>query len=254
MDGKDCIGRNCGARFIRKMGRVVLFAMLPWNVYAAADRFPGAQMQLDGLVNAAALVDSPSAAVSFEAPAQEPMSDQAELIIPEDTSLDVNAGGEIPHSEVVDQELASLEVVDLQPAPIVPLDTASLEVVDTGTSRQVQKPQPAAVVSADTEASAALESEVNVSTSGEADELNTAAARIDDHQVKNYKVMLPMADLVEKNEMAGTVVAAAAARKNEPPEDASGGAASEEMIQLPYAVLLAILALISMVPVARRNG
>jgi len=109
-------------------------------------------------------------------------------------------------------------------------------------------------VSADTEIPAAFESEENVSASGEADELNTAAARMDDHQVKNYKVVLPMADLVEKNEMAGTVVAAAAARKNEPPEDASGGAASEEMIHLPYAVLLAILALISMVPVARRNG
>ncbi len=222
MDDKDCIGRDCGARFIRSIGRVALFTMLSWNVYAAADRFPGAQMQLHGLVNAT---------------------------------------GEIRQSEIVNQELASLDVVDtgvskqvqnLQSAPIVPLGTPSLEVVDTGTSRQVQKLQPAAVVSADTEASAALESEVNVSTSGEADELNSAAARVDDHQVKIYRVMLPMTDVAEKNEIAGVV--AETAKKNGPLGDASGSAVSEEAIHLPYAVLLAILALISMATVSRRNG
>ncbi len=166
MDEKNSIGRDCSIRCVRKIGRIALLVMLPWNVYAAADRFPGAQVQLDGLVNAAALVDSPSAAVSFETPAQESN--------PEGASLDVNAGGEIPQSEVANQELAYLDVVDtgllkqelnLRPAPAVPLGTASLK-----------------------------------------------------------------------------------------SEGASGSADSEEIIQLPYAVLLAILALISMVPVSRRNG
>ncbi len=135
MDEKNSIGRDCSIRCVRKIGRIALLVMLPWNVFAAADRFPGAQIQLDELVN---------------------------------------AGGEIPQSEVANQELAYLDVVDtgllkqelnLRPAPAVPLGTASLK-----------------------------------------------------------------------------------------SEGASGSADSEEIIQLPYAVLLAILALISMVPVSRRNG
>jgi hypothetical protein len=224
---------------LKKIVRITLFAMLPWNVYAEAERLPGAQEQLDGLLNAAALVDSPSAAVSFEAPAQEPIPDhQLAMNIP-----GLNTGGEIPRSEVVSPE----------PASIVPLDSASLEIVDTGTSKQVQKPQPAAVVSADAESPAALEAGVNISISGETDKLNTTAARVDDYQAINYKVMLPATDVTEKNVMTGAV-GAETGNKSGQTEGVSGDAASEEIIRLPYAVLLAILALISMIPISRRNG
>ncbi len=281
MDENGYISGDYGARFysgkaansgswivrtieiLKKIVRIALFAMLPWNVYAEAERFPGAQVQLDGLVNAAAPVDNPpvdnpSAAVSFKAPAQEAIPDhQLAMNIP-----DVNTTGEIPQSEVVSQEPASPDVVDAgalkqiqnpQPASIVPLDSASLEVVDTGTSRQVQKPQPAAVIAVDAESPAALEAGVNISISGEADELNTAAARVDDHQARNYKVMLPATGVVEKNETTGAVVAETG-KKSGQTEGASGGAANEEIIKLPYAVLLAILALMSMIPISRRNG
>ena len=218
-------------RILKKIVRIALFAMLPWNVYAEAERFPGAQVQLDGLVNTAAPVDKPPAAVSFKAPAQETIPDhQLAMNIP---GLEKTAG-EIPVS-------------------IVPLDSASLEVVDTGSSKQVQKPQPAAVVPADAESPAALEAGVNISISAEADELNTAAARVDDHQAKNYKVMLPATDVAAKNEMKGAV-GAEAGNKTGQTEGVSGDAVNGEIIQLPYAVLLAILALISMIPISRRNG
>ena len=94
MDANDCFVGGYGIRLqggraansdtglvrtieiLKKIVRIALFAMLPWNVYAEAERFPGAQVQLDGLVNTAAPVDNPpmdnpSAAVSFNAPAQE---------------------------------------------------------------------------------------------------------------------------------------------------------------------------------------
>ncbi len=218
----------------KKIVRIALFAMLPWNAYAEAERFPGVQVQLDGLVNAAAPVDNPpvdnpSAAVSFKAPAQAAFPDhQLAMNIPGS-----NIAGEIPVS-------------------IVPLDSASLEVVDTGTSKQVQKPQPAAVVSADAESPAALEAEANISILAEADELSTVAARVDD-QARNYNVMLPATDVAEKNEMTGAVVAETGSKSGQT-EGVSGEAVSEGVIQLPYAVLLAILALISMIPISRRNG
>ena len=231
---------SCGSglertiEILKKIVRIALFAMLPWNVYAEAERFPGVQVQLDGLVNAAAPVnrppvDNPYSAVSFKAPAQEAIPGH---------QLAINIPG---------------EVVSQKPASIVPLDLASLEVVDTGTAKQVQKPQPAAVVPAGAESPAALEAGGNTSISGEADELNTAAARVDDHQARNYKVMLPATGVAAKNEMTGAVVAETG-NKSGQPEGVSGDAASEEIIQLPYAVLLAILALMSMIPISRRNG
>ena len=106
---------------------------------------------------------------------------------------------------------------------------------------------------ADTESPAILEAEVNTSISGEADELNTAAARVDAHQARNYEVMLPAPDVAAKNEMTGAV-GTAAGNKSGQTEGVSGDAASGEIIQLPYAVLLAILALMSMIPISRRNG
>ena len=109
-------------------------------------------------------------------------------------------------------------------------------------------------MSADAESPAALETGVNISISGEADELYPAAARVDDHQARNYKVMLPMTtDVTEKNVVTGTVVAETG-NKSGQTEGVSGDAASEEIIQLPYAVLLAVLALMSMIPISRRNG
>jgi len=241
MDVNDYIGGGYGVRFhsgraansnarfmrtieiLKKIVRTILFAMLPWNVYAEAERFPGAQEQLDGLLNATA--------VSFGVPAQEPIPDhQLAMNIP-----GLNTGGEITQSEVVGQE------------------PASLKVVDTGASKQVQKPQPAAIVSADAESPAALEAGVNISISGETGKLNTAAARVDDYQARNYNVMLPATDVAEKNEMTGAVVAETGSKSGQT-EGVFGGAVSEGVIQLPYAVLLAILALISMIPISRRNG
>ncbi len=226
---------NSDGRLIRaieifkKIVRITLFAMLPWNVYAEAEQFPGAQEQLDRLLNAAALVDSPFAAVSFEAPVQEPIPDHQVAM----NILDSNTGGKIPQSEVVSRESTS----------VVPLDSASLEVVDTGTSKQVQKPQPAAVVSVDAESPAALEAGVNTRISAEADD-----------QARNYNFMLPATDVAEKTEMTGAVVTTVTGNKSGQPEGVSRDAASEEIIQLPYAVLLAILALMSMIPISRRNG
>ncbi len=119
-----------------------------------------------------------------------------------------------------------------------------IKLVDTGTSMQVQNPQPVAeMVSPAAEETVAetvaLESGINVSIPGEADEPSPDAAPVIDHQARNYEVMAPVTGVVEKNGQ---------------PEEAAGGAASEEITHLPYAVLLAILALMSMITVARRNG
>ena len=242
-------GLTRAIKISKKIALIALFVTLPCSAYAEVERFPGAQVQLDGLINAAALVDSPSVAVSspeleavvsFKAPpAQEPIPDHQVAM----NILDINAGGEVPQSKVVSQESAS----------IVPLNSASLEVVDTGTSKQVQKPQPEAIVSAEAESPATLETGVNISISGETDELNTAAAHVDDHQARNYNVMLPAIDTTEKKEITNAVVAETG-NKSGQPEGVSGDAASEEIFQLPYAVLLAILALMSMIPISRRNG
>ena len=254
MDDKAFTGADYGARFhegrvvssaclpmktieyLRKMGLTVLFAMLSWNAFAAAERFPAVQIQLDELADAVTLADSPSA-VSSPAPAAA-----------------VSFGAADQGRMVNQEQLASLDIVDTTQAPIVPRDAVALEVVDTGTSIQVQNPQPVAeIVSPGAEETVALESGISVSTPGEVDELNTDAAPVVDHQARNYEVMVPVTDVVEKNEIAGAVVAAAGKISGQP-EDASGGAAGEEIIHLPYAVLLAILALMSMITVARRNG
>jgi hypothetical protein len=208
--------------YIKKMGLTVLFAMLSWNAFAATERFPAVQIQLDELADAITPADSqsavsspaPAAAVSFGAADQGQMEKQ--------------------------EQLAALELVDTKQASILPKDAVALEVVDTGTSIQVQNPQPVAeIVSPDAEETVALESGINVSTPGELDELSMDTAPVVDHQARNYQVMVPVTDVVEKTGQ---------------PEEAAVGAASEETIHLPYAILLAILALMSMITVARRNG
>jgi hypothetical protein len=222
----DCVPMKT-IEYIRKVGLTVLFAMLSWNVFAAAERFPAVQMPLDEFADAATLADSPSA-VSSPAP-----------------SAAVSFGAADQGQMVKQEQLAALELADTTQAPIVPKDAVALEVVDTGTSIQVQNPQPVAeMVSPAAEETVAetvaLESGINVSASGEVDELSTDAALGVDHQARNYEVMVPVTGVVEKN--------------GQPEEEASAGAASEEIIHLPYAVLLAILALMSMITVARRNG
>lgn len=266
MDDKTFTGGGYGARFyggravgsgcvpmktmeyIRKMGLTVLFAMLSWNAFAAAERFPAVQIQLDEFADAVTLADSPSAVsspaldaavVSFGATTQEAIPDHVD---------------ETAQSEIVNQTLASLDVVDTAQPPIVPQDAVSLEVVDTGSSRKVQVQQPVTeIVSPGAEDTVALESEVSASAPGEVDELGTDAAPVVGHQARNYEVMVPATDVAEKTEIAGAVVAEAGKISGQP-EDALGGAASEEIIHLPYAVLLAILALMSMITVSRRNG
>jgi len=76
---------------------------------------------------------------------------------------------------------------------------------------------------------------------------------VDDHQARNYEVMLPVTDVAAKNEMTGAV-GTETGNKSGQTEGVSGDAASGEIIQLPYAVLLAILALMSMIPISRRKG
>ena len=198
------------SEILKKIIRITLFTLLPWNVYAEADRFPGAQEQLaDGLVNAAAAVDNTSAAVGFMAPAQEASPiNQLAMNIPGG-----NAAGEISGDEVVSQE----------PASMVSVGSVALEVIDTGTSTHVERPQPA------------------------------AAAGVDDHQASNYQVMSPATSAAEKNEMTGTVRAESLNISGQT-EGVSGEATSGEIVQLPYAVLLAILALMSMIPISRRKG
>jgi hypothetical protein len=245
MDDKTFMSGDYGARFyggrivssvcvpmktieyIRKMGLAVLFTMLSWNAFAAAERFPAVQIQLDEFAGAVTLADSPSAGSS-------PALDAA-----------VSFGAADQGQMVKQEQLAALELVDKTEVSIVPQGAVSLEVVDTGTSIQVQNPQPVAeIVSPAAEETVvetiALESGINVSTPGEVDELSTDVAPVVDHQARNYEVMVPVTGVVEKN--------------GQPEETSGGAAASEEIIHLPYAVLLAILALMSMITVARRNG
>jgi len=282
MDDKNSIGGEFGIRFrggrtvnsdcgfgktinlISKMSLTVLIAMLSGLAIAEAERFPGVQVQLEQIAGDTAatqnssVVNTPKldAAESFETSGEEPVPDQTEIIIPDASSLDVKADDENPRSEVVNQELASLDVVDTgvlkqiqnpQQVSVIPLSSASLEVVDTGISRQVQKPQPVAVEPLDA-------AEGNESTPGvAADELNTAAAREGSHQAESYKVISPVADAKEKDQIAGTVVTETG-NKNVPIEDASGGVVGDETVQPPYAILLVLLALMSMITVSRRNG
>jgi hypothetical protein len=212
--------------YIKKMGLTVLFAMLSWNAFAAAERFPAVQIQLDELADVVTLADTPSV-VSSPAPAAEVKFEAADQV-----------------QMVKQEQLAALELVDTKEVSIVPQGAVSLEIVDTGTSIQVQNPQPVAeFVSPDAEETVAetvaLESGINVSTPGEVDELSMDTAPVVDHQARNYQVMVPVTDVAEKTGQ---------------PEEAAVGAASEETIHLPYAILLAILALMSMITVARRNG
>jgi len=245
--------------YMVKISLAVVFAMLSWSALAAT-----------GLADAGALTDSAATvslpeldgAVSFDVTAvQEPVVNQVGTIVPENNIPGTEAGVESSQGKIIDQELASLDVVDTgvlrpvqnpQHTQVVPMDSTSLEVVDTGVLRQVENPQPAekAVFTA-AENTAVLQSSENVSAPGEADGLNAKA--VGDHQAKNYKIMLPMASAVEKNTGMDAVVAGTGAETGQP-ESASASATSEEMFHLPYAVLLAILALMSMIPVARRKG
>ena len=239
--------------------RVVLTALLmvsPWYAYAEAERFAGVQEQLSGLVNADA---------GFAAPAQEAIPlDQAEVVVSKNAGQDVSAGGESAQSGIANQELASLDPVagirrpghiqNSQTVSIVSRDAASLEVVDTGAARNIQNPQPAAVMSPDVEIPVAGEVEGSISTSYETEGLNTDAASGGDKGARNYQRMLPVTGVAEKNEVTRAVVATAE-QKNARAEEVSGStAASKETIDLPFAVLLAILALMSMIPISRRNG
>ncbi len=289
MDDMNYTENKCGVRFhcsraansvnglmktIEITKRIVLtalFVMLPAYAYAEAERFPGVQDQLDGLVQTDVLVDSSTAvenstelyaAASFEAPAQETISDQAEMIVLESAGLDVSTGGGSAQSGIANQELASLDAVvdigasrriqDPQPVSIISRDSASLEVVDTGVARNVQNPQPAAVVSLDAEDPVAREIE-ETSALHEADELNAGAVSGDDQGARNYQLMLPVTDVAENNEVKIDVVAATGT-KNGQVEDISVSAVSNKLNELPYAFVLVILALMSMIPIARRNG
>jgi hypothetical protein len=259
---------NCGhiktMEYMRQIGLIAVFASLPWSAFAAAERFPGVQMQLEELSDAAPLADTSSAVSALEpgvvdsfesAAVQEQVLNQSGVFVSESYSLEAVADAENSQDEIVNKELASLEVDDTGILnPVQNPQMASLEVVDTGTLRQVQNQQPAAeVVSTDAEDTVVLQSGMDTSAPNEVGELNTDAARVEDHQAKNYKVLLPLNSVAEKTESMDAV-AAETGTGNGQPEDASGGAASEEIIHLPYAVLLAILALMSMIPVARRKG
>jgi len=238
-----------------RMGKffcAALFISLSWNAFAATGQLlPEAQVQLDE-------IDTPA---SFEAPVGELIAGHAENSDSGVVSESVITVSEKVQSEFVDQELASLDVVDTgvlrqiqnpQPSSILPREATSLDVIDTGTSKQVQNPQSAATVLPNTEESSAVIESENVSTKVETEELGTGVASMDDHQARNYKVMLPVTDLANKNEVTSTV--SEIVKNNGRSEVASGGVASEEAVGLPYAVLLAILALMSMIPVARRKG
>ncbi|MFQ5642833.1 MAG: hypothetical protein ACE5FQ_03950, partial [Thiogranum sp.] len=235
-------------KYIRKISRVMLCLMLPWNAYAAADRFPGVADELAGM---SVLADGQ------ESRAGDALPQKAEIAVAGDVGSGVPA--------LQGKEQASLDVVDTgvlkkirssQPAPVKPWDTAALEIVDTGVSRQVQNPQPVETASPGVETEAAVVPETAGLKAGvpdEAGELNTDSALAGDRQASNYKVMRPI-DVAGKNEAAEAVVAEAG-KDNRQSEYAVGGdVASEESIHLPYAILLAILALMSMIPVARRNG
>ena len=280
MDDKNSASREYGVRLhndravicnfsriktmknMRQIGLIALFATLPWSTFAAAERFPGVQTQLKELADSTPLTDTSSAisalelgvADSFESTTvQEQALNQAGMNVPESSSPEAVADGENSQGKVVSQELASLDVVDTGTLnPVQNSQTASLEVVDTGALRQVENQQSAAeIVSTDAEDAAVLQSGMGTSEAGELN--NTVAARVDDRQARNYKVMLPVNAAAKINESMDAVVAETDTGNGQP-EDVSGGAASEETIQLPYAVLLAILALMSMIPVARRKG
>lgn len=302
--------------------RAILVALLPINAFAAADRFPAVQDELNGLVNTAVTVVSPSAAagspgldaaaVGFESATPAPATNQGERVVPEGAdSLGARPGG-VSQKGYQNQELASLNIADTgvieriqgsMPAVAVARNGASLEVVDTGTSKQVENPlsstiaqrstaslevtdtgtskqvldtQPAAIVArdstslevVDTGVSRLIESpqagtevpaaDVEVPVAAEAG-TNSAAEWADvqspaasDVATESAGLVLAGTSILAKNEMTGTT--AVAWKGNDQPEDGLGSPAGSENIELPYAVLLAILALMSMIPISRRNG
>lgn len=266
MSEMNTIARSCGVCF--QCGRVVksiagfmktvrsirkiapLVVLMPLNVYAAAERFPDVQVQMAELADVAALAESPTVAISapildatvgFENAVPDSTPGQLEVTASaEGGSPNAEEAGGSPRDEIVNQELASLDVVDtgvlkqapsLQPAPVVSRVTASLEVVDTGTTRQVQNPHPVEAVILATESPAEPESAA----------VTTAPGGTADDPAKNYN--------------AGRVETAVATTGNASAqfEVVSDSVVSKEVIRLPYAVLLAILALMSMIPVARRK-
>jgi len=132
----------------------------------------------------------------------------------------------------------SMEEQNLQPALVASKEVLSLDVVDTASS--VDFPQAVVDVNGDQY----ISQEVDVDAVDQGDGLATGSdaallvtSAPEEYQIHDVSVRHGQDD-----------------KKNDRPEDAAINAVGEEdSAGLPYAVLLALLSLIGLVPVARRN-
>ncbi|GEM_PF-4735850 len=240
---------------VQKIVAGALFAAFSLQAYGAAESFSGVQPALDGLASAAVVADNPTepgalpevAAIALFEPA-----DQAPVVVDEPAAQPL-AQARVATSDTgnpdapASETLAALDVADTAlPEPVqgtrstlaVVLDSTALEVVDTGATRQVENPQAEAVVTPDSEAPLALEAE---STAGTADRTGQPGLLVDEQPVAAKQKEIPAADAVT-------------AGHEQTKEVVSGLQAREKVEEIPYAVLLTILALMGMIPISRRNG
>ena len=255
---------------VENMKKVVfgaLFASLSLQAYGAADPFSEVQPALDGLASAAvvaeSLTDSGSspeieAAALFEPAGQVvPVAadESAAQPLAEEPVTKLDTGNsDAPASE----KLAALDVADTAlPEPVqgarstvaVVPEPATLEVVDTGAARQVENPQAVAVVPSESGAPLMLEAEPAAGTAGKTGETGLV---VDEQPAGDSRVLLPEPVVAEKKEIAAAGVITAGLEPTK--EVVSGLPAREKVEELPYAVLLTILALMGMIPISRRNG
>jgi len=200
--------------------------LLPWGAYADAEEF--ATVHIGETANVNVHADSqPLAVQNLDAPAVVDFDDKESIPIDIDPDL----------SDVVQLDTSKGDQ-NSQLDLAGPRDMQSLDVVDTGSS--VDFPQAVVDVNGDQY----ISQEVDVDAVDQGDGLATGSdaallvtSAPEEYQTHDVSVRHGQND-----------------KKNDRPEDAAINAIGEEdSAGLPYAVLLALLALIGLVPVARRT-
>jgi len=232
--------RNVCYRVDARMAMCCVFVsgvMLPWGAYANAEEF--ATVVIGETANINVHADSqPLAVQNLDAPAVVDFDDKES--IPIDIDPDLSDVVQLDTSK--GDQNSQLDLAD-------PRDMQSLDVVDTGSS--VDFPQAVVDVNGDQY----ISQEVDVD---QGERMAAASSdRVDqgDGLATGSDVALLVTSAPEEYQTHDVSVRHGQDdKKNDRPEDAAINAIGEEdSAGLPYAVLLALLALIGLVPVARRN-
>jgi len=220
---------------------VVSGVMLPWKSYANAEEFATVHIGDTANVNVHAY-SQPRAVQNMDTSAVVEANDKES--IPIDTDPDLSDVVQLDTSK--EDQHSQLDLAGSG-------DMQSLDVVDTGSL--VKFPHAVDDVGGgidDQKANVDLGDQPMAGSSDMIDQggqlvedLNDRVEKGDQPLVTGVSVKLPVTDTADAHSQVGDA--------DSQLEDASNDAASEESAGLPYAVVLALLALIGLVPVARRT-